>query len=47
MRNGSIAAIGTNPHHESGARGVPRRYRDALAHMGWRTIAYGPVEITV
>src|SRR5262249_57577252 len=46
IRNGIIPAIGTNPQYEPSASGVPRRYRDPLAYIGWRTIAYGPVEMT-
>src|SRR5262249_22345812 len=46
-RKGIIAATGTSPQYEPSASGVPSRYRDALAYIGWRTMAYGPVTITV
>src|SRR5580693_3970071 len=46
IKNGIIAPTATNDHHEPSANGVPRRYKDALAYIGWRTIAYGPVETT-
>src|SRR5262249_13621445 len=47
IRNGIMAAIGTRPQYEPRASGVPTRYSDPLAYIGWRTIAYGPVEMTV
>src|SRR5215472_17596806 len=47
IRNGIMAAIGTSPQYEPSASGVPTRYSDPLAYIGWRTIAYGPVEMTV
>jgi hypothetical protein len=34
------------PQYEPSASGVPKRYKESLAYIGWRTIAYGPVEIT-
>src|SRR5262249_16807574 len=46
IKNGIIAAIGTSPQYEPSASGVPTRYRDALAYIGWRTMAYGRVEMT-
>ena len=45
-RNGIIAPSMTSPQYEPSASGVPKRYRGALAYIGWRTITYGPVEIT-
>src|SRR5262249_41642572 len=47
IRNGIMTAIGTSPQYEPSASGVPTRYSDPLAYIGWRTIAYGPVEMTV
>src|SRR5262245_45450397 len=47
IRNGIIAATVSSPQYEPSASGVPRTYRNALAYIGWRTIAYGPVEITL
>src|SRR4029079_11905555 len=47
IRNGIMIATGTNPQRDPSASGVPIRYTEALAYIGWRTIAYGPVEMTV
>src|SRR4029079_13782448 len=46
IRKSIIATTGTSPQYEPSAKGVPTRYSDALAYIGWRTIAYGPVETT-
>jgi len=46
QEGGIMIASGTNPQSEPSASGVPTRYNDALAYIGWRTMAYGPVEIT-
>jgi hypothetical protein len=46
IRNGIINAIARSPQNEPRASGVPITYSNELAYMGWRTNAYGPVEIT-
>jgi hypothetical protein len=38
---------GTNPHQEASASGVPSSMIKVPLYMGWRTKAYGPVEMTV
>src|SRR5262249_53297733 len=46
IRKGIIAASGANPQYEPSASGVPKRWSDPPAYIGWRTMAYGPVEMT-
>src|SRR5882672_7343024 len=36
-----------SPHHEPSATGVPISKGSTPAYIGWRTTAYGPVEMTV
>src|SRR5688500_511997 len=42
-----IAPTTTSPQHEPSASGVPTRYTNEHAYSGWRTSAYGPVEMTL
>src|SRR5438309_6953953 len=46
IRNDIINRSARSPQYEPSASGVPTRYRNALAYIGCRTSAYGPVEMT-
>ena len=46
MRAGIIATMAGSPHHEPSAIGMPRSITTVPAYIGWRTSAYGPVEMT-
>src|SRR5260221_10793685 len=46
MRAGIIATMAGGPHHEPSAIGMPRSITTVPAYIGWRTSAYGPVEMT-
>jgi hypothetical protein len=46
IKNHIINSSARSAQYEPSASGVPARYRNALAYIGCRTSAYGPVEMT-
>src|SRR5215471_11119831 len=45
-KTGVIAATTKSPQKDPSANGVPSTSSNPPAYMGWRTTAYGPVEMT-